>query len=119
MDTPDITKIALSPAELKKLRWISKNGPIEMTTTSSDPVIDILFDRGLLESTYSDKFPYSRVSGIVGIPRNAFEVSDLGRQYLNLVSKQSKDAVITRIIAIWGAITGTVAIVVEIWLHFQ
>lgn len=115
----DITKIALSHTEAKKLRWLSKHEPVHDKGIENNAAAYRLYKRGLIERCYSERFPYEMPSrGIVEIPVNAFRLTDAGQQYLNYCYKQDRDRWVTWILALWGAITGSVSIAVEIWLHF-
>mgnify|MGYP004657418057 CR=1 len=115
----DITKIALSRDEVKKLRWISKHEPVQDHIIEENPILSRLYERDLIEPCCSEKFPHTELPEyVVGIPYNAFCLSDAGRQFLNRYREQNSDRRFTRALAIWGAITGTVSIIVEIWLHF-
>lgn len=115
----DITQIALSRAEIKKLRWISKHEPVDERIIEKCPCVQRLYERGLIERCYSERFPYTEPPyGVIEIPCNAFQLSDAGRQYLNRRREIESELRFTRAVAIWGGITGTAAIIVEIWLHF-
>ena len=115
----DITKISLSHDEVKKLRWISKHEPVQEHIIEENPILSRLYERDLIERCYSEKFPYAEPPDyVIEIPYNAFCLNDAGRQFLNRYQEQNSDRRFTRALAIWGAITGTAAIIVEIWLHF-
>ena len=114
----DITKISLSRDESKKLRWMYKHEPIQEQIIEEDLTMLRLYERGLIERCCAKQFPYAPPEGVIEIPHNAFCLSDAGRQLLNRYREQDSDRRFTRILAIWGAITGTAAIGVEIWLHF-
>lgn len=116
----DITRIALSRAEIKKLRWISKREPVCEDVLEEDNTAQRLYHRGLIERTYSDRYPYTQPPyGIIEIPHNAFQLSDEGWQYLNRAREQDSERRITRFIAIWGAITGTISLLIEAVQYFQ
>lgn len=116
----DITKIALSRSETKKLRWVAKHEPVHDTILNEDQVAQRLYDRGLLEVTYSKQYPYEAPPyGVISIPYNAIQLSDPGRQYLNRVREQDSERRVTRIIAIWGAVTGTISLLIQVMQYFQ
>lgn len=48
-----------------------------------------------------------------------FSITSKGLEYLEARPGHVFDRWLTRFCAIWGAITGTAAIIAEIWLHFQ
>ena len=96
----DITKIELSPSEIKKLKWIAKNEPIDLRMRDADILIQRLYKRDLLEVTYCKKFPYESIEGFISIPRNALIMSDLGLQYLNRMVRMTRNELINRIIGI-------------------
>lgn len=114
----DITKISLSRAEIKRLRWIEMNEPVQEEHIERDPLSLRLYERGLIERCYSSQFPYMPPYGVIEIPHNAFRLNDAGRQYLNRRKEIDSEIRFTRTIAIYGAITGTAAIIAEIVLHF-
>ena len=114
----DITKIALSREEIRKLRWISKHEPVQEQDIECDPLSLRLYKRDMIERCCSDRFPYVPASGTVEIPHNAFRLTDAGWQFLNRRQEQDSERRFTKVLAIWGAVTGTAAIIVEIWLHF-
>jgi len=108
----DITKLALSRPEEKKLEWIAINEPVPENETRADPISNTLYERGLIELTCTNHFPFEPEG--IEIPHNAFRVSDAGKQYLNLIQARRSDRRITTIIAIWGAATGTAALLIDI-----
>lgn len=110
----DITKIALSRSEIRKLRWINKHAPVCEKILDENQIARRLYDRDLIELTYSEKYPYTEPPyGVIEIPHNAVCLSDEGLQYLNRVQDQNSDRRITRLIATWGAVTGTISLLIE------
>ena len=97
----DITKIALSRKEIKLLRKIRQLGVISDSQNELDSVISRLYDRGVIQRTCSNQFPFPElVDGFVTIPYNAFEISDAGMQYLNMIQDRNTERFKTRTIAI-------------------
>lgn len=54
----------------------------------------------------------------VFVSNGIFSITGKGLSFLEERPGKLFDRWLTRIIAIWGAATGTVAIMIEIWLHF-
>lgn len=58
------------------------------------------------------------VPGYAGVPTGMARITEYGKHYLAYAKPRRFDRWLTRIIAIYGAITGTAAIVLEVVLHF-
>ena len=52
-------------------------------------------------------------------PPYSYQISDFGRAYLEALPGELIDRWFTRIFALWGAITGTIAVIVEVCQYLQ
>jgi len=108
---------------LKVLRYISKSENVNRSE-----IISKFGDRAKssINYLYSEKYIESGQTYIgldhnrrpVSISNGVFQINSKGRAYLEEHPGKAFDRWLTRFCAIWGAITGTAAIIVEIWLHF-
>ena len=77
----DISQIALTSEERRVLSRIQEEGAIPDTDMRRPPN-DFLLRQGLIEHSFSSKFPCILHSGEVSVPRNALTLTDRGRCWL-------------------------------------
>lgn len=91
------TEIALSLSDMRRLSKSSTKGvPIEKCETLI-----------VLKLVAEER---KHVPGYMGTPTGIAKITERGRLYLSYARRDYVDRVITRVVAIWGAITGTVAL---------
>lgn len=96
---------------------VPKSDVIDLFGKISSKSLSFLEDEGFIKS---GRALYGINPGMkpVYVSDNHFTVTSKGLSFLEEKPGKDFDRWLTRFCAIWGAITGTVAIIAEIWLHF-
>ena len=96
---------------------INKSDVISKFGDRAKASVSYLYSEKYIESgqTYIGPDPNKR---LVSINTGVFQISSKGRAYLEENPGKVFDRWLTRFCAIWGALTGTAAIIAEIVLHF-
>lgn len=110
MASPDSPKIGFGEIELS---WLDMHR-LKKSKSKGIPVSKcvILLSLDLVEEERE------HVPGYAGVPTGMARITAFGEHFLAYAKRRSFDRWFTMIIAIWGAITGTAAIVIELVLHF-
>ena len=101
----DFSEIVLSWCDMRRLSKSSTEGvPVEKCETLL--VLNLVAEERI------------HVPGYMGTPTGVARITERGKRYLTYAKRDRIDRVITRTVAIWGAITGTGALVWQIFERF-
>ena len=114
--------VTLSENGKKLLDWLNKNPQEWFYFYQIHQAVGPFVDGALLEELYKHDFLLRVIApddenepwDVYDEPPYSYRISDYGRGYLKSLLWKTID----HVLAIWGAITGTVAIIAEIVLHF-